>query len=77
MNHVQDGYDMSLNAGMHKVEHLRVASQLTDFQFQRLLDRRSRVGQSVAEPIHHFNHDLGDGRIVGAASARHELTVDG
>jgi hypothetical protein len=69
--------DISLNAGMHEVEQLRVAAQLADFQFQGLLDRRSRVGQSVAESIHNFNHDLGDGRILGAALVRHELTVDG
>jgi len=39
MNHVQDGCDVSLNAGMHEVEQLRVAAQLADFQFQCLLDR--------------------------------------
>jgi hypothetical protein len=37
---------------MHEVEQLRVAAQLADFQFQGLLDHRSRVGQSVAESIH-------------------------
>jgi hypothetical protein len=32
---------------------------------------------AVAEPIHNFNHDLVDGRIVEAASVRHGLTLDG